>query len=224
MNRDIKHKKKQYQIICVIILCLSGLIAILLPRIINMINLINAYGFKETLVLFRSNAKIIYFLICFLQPIVLPLPEPVTIMAGSSILGQQYGAIIGFLGSFLGIITMFYISKFLGSSIINKLIDQKKLEKFNKFIQKNDILIVLALFILPILPDEVICVGSGLAGINAYKFIPIAAIGKLITSVSLSYSLNLIKLDFRTFIICLGLILFVLIFRKVKINIAGKEQ
>ena len=121
--------------------------------------------------MYAEKEKLIYFLVCFLQPIILPLPEPVTIMGGSSLLGSQIGATIGFIGTFLGIISMFFASKYVGKAIVSKLVDEKKLEKFNKFIQKNEMLVILMLFILPILPDEVICVGSGIAGINTYKFI-----------------------------------------------------
>ncbi len=64
--------------------------------------------------------------------------------------------------------------------MISKLVDERKLEKFNKFIKKNEMLVILMLFVLPILPDEVICVGAGVAAINTYKFIGVAAISKLI--------------------------------------------
>ncbi len=64
------------------------------------------------------------------------------------------------------------------------------------------------IFVLPILPDEVICVGAGVAGINTYKFISVAAVSKIITSVSLSYSLQLIKFNVG---ICMIIVLLVLI-------------
>ncbi|MBE6051494.1 MAG: VTT domain-containing protein [Clostridium sp.] len=139
--------------------------------LIKFVSLVNEYGFQNMLSMYAEKEKLIYFLVCFLQPIILPLPEPVTIMGGSSLLGSQIGATIGFIGTFLGIISMFFASKYVGKAIVSKLVDEKKLEKFNKFIQKNEMLVILMLFILPILPDEVICVGSGIAGINTYKFI-----------------------------------------------------
>lgn len=161
--------------------------------------------------------QIIYFLVCFLQPIILPFPEPVTIMGGSTILGPFKGATIGFLGTVLGIITMFFISKFAGRNIINKIVDDKKLDKFNRYIQKNETLIILMLFILPILPDEIICIGSGLAKLNGYKFIGIAAISKLITSISLAYSLEVIKFNGNYIIISMLLIIGCIITKKVKL-------
>lgn len=161
--------------------------------------------------------QIIYFIICFLQPIILPFPEAVTVMGGSTILGPFKGAAIGFMGTILGIIVMFFIAKFARRSIINKIVDDKKLDKFNRYIQRNETLIILMLFILPILPDEVICIGGGLAKMNTYKFIGIAAISKLVTSISLSYSLELIKIDKNLITISIILIIGIIIIKRIKL-------
>lgn len=132
----------------------------------------------------------IYFLVCFLQPIMLPVPEPVTIMAGSAVFGPWVGAILGFLGSALGIITMFFISRVASYKLISKFVHEGKIVKFNKYIEKNETLMLLGLFILPILPDEIICIGAGLARINKLKFILVTVISKLITSISFSFSIS----------------------------------
>lgn len=73
------------------------------------------------------------------------------------------------------------------------------------------------LFILPILPDEIICIGSGLAKLNGYKFIGIAAISKLITSISLAYSLEVIRFNGNYIIISMLLIIGCIITKKVKL-------
>ena len=149
---------------------------------------------------------VVYFIICFLQPIMLPFPEPLTIMAGSTVLGRFNGAIVGFLGTTLGIVTMYFISRYAGEKFILKLVKKEKLEKFNKYIRKNETLILLMLFIFPILPDEVICIGSGIAKLNVYKFINIACIAKLITAFTLSYSIEIFNFDTQTMMICFVLI------------------
>ncbi len=166
------------------------------------------------------NEEILYFIVCFLQPIILPLPEPVTIIGGSSILGPLKGATIGFTGTVLGIIVMFLIAKFARRSIINKIIDDKKIDKFNKYIQKNETIIILMLFVLPILPDEVICIGAGLAKMNSYKFIGIATMSKLVTSISLAYSLELINFNPIYITISIVLIIGISIIKKIKLCIS----
>lgn len=150
---------------------------------------------------------IIYFFICFLQPIMLPFPEPVTIMAGSLVLGRFNGAIIGFLGTTLGIITMYFISKYIGNKFLLRFIKKDSLDKFNNYIIKNETLILLLLFVFPLLPDEVICIGSGIAKLNPYKFIFIALLSKLITTFTISYSIKLFKFNIETLIVCFSLVI-----------------
>lgn len=178
--------------------------------------LVNEHGFENFLNMYDKKAKFIYFLVCFLQPIVLPLPEPVTVIGGSSVFGPLTGAIIGFIGTFLGIVVMFYISRSVSRNFIEKRINKKKLERFNRYIQNNELLVILVLFILPILPDEIICVGAGLAGINKYKFLGVALIAKLGTSFSLSYSLKLLDINYGTIIVVLIIALAVILFKRKK--------
>ena len=165
--------------------------------------------------------SIVYFIICFLQPIILPLPEPFTIMTGSAILGRFNGAVVGFLGTILGILTMYFISRYASEKFLFNVIKKEKLEKFNEYIRKNEILIILMLFIFPVLPDEVICIGSGLANINIYKFITISCVAKLITVFTLSYSIEVFKFNIQTLIICF---LLIVIFMLVKYIFQTKKS
>ncbi|MDV4150888.1 VTT domain-containing protein [Clostridium sp. AL.422] len=155
---------------------------------------------------YKENSMLIYFFVCFLQPIILPLPEPATIMTGSLILGNFNGAIIGFSGTILGIVCMFLFSRYASQKLVKKIINNSKVERFNEYIKENEMLIILLLFILPILPDEVICMGTAITKINGYKFIIIAIISKLITAFTLSYSIELFTL------IPISIIIIVLIF------------
>ena len=161
----------------------------------NIRDILLSYKLEDILIKYKERSNLIYFFVCFLQPIVLPLPEPITIMAGSIVFGRFNGAIIGFLGTILGIVSMFLFSRYASKKFIENIISHKKLEKFNQYIQKNETLIILLLFILPILPDEVICVGTGITKINGYKFILIAMLAKLITAFTLSYSIELFNMN-----------------------------
>ncbi|WP_195430387.1 VTT domain-containing protein [Clostridium sp. D46t1_190503_E9] len=166
------------------------------------------------LIKYKEKSMLIYFLVCFLQPIILPLPEPVTIMVGSLILGETKGAVIGFLGTILGIISMFLFSRYASQKLIKKMVNSKKIEKFNEYIKKNETLIILLLFILPILPDEVICIGAGIGKFNGYKFITIAIISKLITAFTLSYSIELFSFNPLSILIIVAIIILTIIITK----------
>lgn len=169
-------------------------ICTLITLISSAIVLIHSKGLESVLKRNSSLGKLIYFFICFLQPIILPMPEPVTIMAGSAVLGSAYGFIIGISGTIIGIITMFWMAKAGGNKLVNKFVEPKQIEKYKKFVIKNEIVVLIGLFILPILPDEVICVGAGISGISFKKFIVIAVLSKIITILAYSQSLQLTNL------------------------------
>lgn len=151
------------------------------------------FGQKDLEHLFEQNiyfAKLLYFLICFLQPIALPLPEAVTILAGSSVFGSFYGFLIGFTGTILGIMTMFTLSRRIGIKLASK-INERKLQKYKGYIQRGEVIALFVLFVFPVLPDEVICIGAGLTGVSKGKFFVVAFFSKLVTSLSLAYSVQL---------------------------------
>ncbi|MCM3690842.1 TVP38/TMEM64 family protein [Neobacillus niacini] len=132
----------------------------------------------------------IYFTICFLQPILLPFPEAATVGAGSAVLGSFPAACIGFVGTLSGIIFAYFIAKFGGQTIIRKWVKDHHLKQYERYVSRNEISILFILFMIPILPDEIICIGAGLSGVSFRRFLIIACIAKLITSFSLAYSVN----------------------------------
>ncbi len=136
-------------------------------------------------------AAIIFFLICFLQPILLPIPEAATVTAGSAILGALPAACIGFAGTLSGIIVMYFIAKVGGRKLVRKFVGDKHIKRYERYVSKYEIRILLILFIIPILPDEIICVGAGIGGVSFKKFVVIVSVSKLFTSFSLAYSLDI---------------------------------
>ncbi|WP_068606033.1 TVP38/TMEM64 family protein [Paenibacillus swuensis] len=147
----------------------------------------DAYGMEA---LFRDHlplAKWIYFLLCVAQPIILPLPELVTVVAASTVFGPLPAFIIGFIGTYIGILIMFTAARIGGLKLIHKLIELKKLERYHRYVAKNELLIMTLLFIIPVLPDEIICVGAGVSGVSPKRFMAVAAVSKLVTSFVLSY-------------------------------------
>jgi uncharacterized membrane protein YdjX (TVP38/TMEM64 family) len=137
--------------------------------------------------------KLLFLLICFLQPIVLPLPEAVTIPAGSAVFGSFTAAYLSFFGTISGIAVMFLIARHGGQKLVLKLVKEKHLRSYQQYVEKNETAILFLLFIIPVLPDEIICLGAGIGGVSFSRFLLIASLSKLMTASSLSYSVELAK-------------------------------
>ncbi len=195
----------------------------IISLIVIFVSLINIYGLEKLIESNVEYGKYIYFFVVFAQPIFTLIPEAVTIVTGSMVLGAWKGFIIGFLGTFLGVITMFFIVRIGGVKLIEKIGKTDKLYIYQKYTKKHTTLILFLLFMLPILPDEIVCIGAGLSSISYKKFILIAFLSKLITVYVYAFSIqlinyyNLISLEF-VFIVGIIIILGVLFKRKNIIN------
>ncbi|MCF6409914.1 TVP38/TMEM64 family protein [Pseudalkalibacillus salsuginis] len=216
--------------VALLYLCSFVLILLLIYYFTKFVALTDTYGIENVLRAYEPSAKFIFFLICLAQPIILPIPEAVTIGAGSAVFGPFSAAILGFIGTMSGIIAMFFIARYGGQKLISKLVKEKHLDKYKAYVEKNETTILILLFIIPILPDEIICVGAGIGAVAFRKFFIIASIAKLLTSTLLAYSVHLAQLlpltgpqlVFGCTVILAFLYVMSLLFKRYKKN--GKHQ
>lgn len=157
----------------------------------KMVVFTDVYGFEGLLKEHMKTAKYIFFFISVAQPILLPIPEAVTIPGASAVFGPTVAAAIAFPGTLLGISVMFFAARFGGRKLIFMFIKEEQLEKYQQYVTKNENLIMFLLFIIPILPDEIICVGAGIGQVSPKRFLTIAALSKFFTATLLSYSMLL---------------------------------
>lgn len=131
---------------------------------------------------------IVYIIICVLQPICWPLPEMSTIIYGTLTLGENKAFLIGYLGILIGIMIMYKSSFYLSEKYLEKLKTKKSFLKYKKYIDKNEVLTTGVLFILPILPDEIICIGAAILGIKLKIVMAVAIFAKFISIGIVAYS------------------------------------
>lgn len=168
------------------------LITLAIPIIMNEIILLQLQGVEGYLFLRRNVSEIIYFILCILQPIILPIPEVITIGSATVVLGTFKSFVIGTIGSVCGIVIMYNVARYGGEKIVSLIAKEKQLNKYKKYISKYEILITGLLFIIPILPDEIICLGAGVSGINFKKFLVIAVIAKGIMHFTINYGIGIL--------------------------------
>ncbi|WP_416728595.1 TVP38/TMEM64 family protein [Fictibacillus sp. JL2B1089] len=155
--------------------------------------LTNMFGFEKLLQLHESTAIWIYFAICFAQPIILPFPEMITVAGASSVFGSLTAIYVGFIGTLSGIVVMYFVARIGGRRIVSRIVKEEQLTKYQNYVQKNEMLFLVIMFIIPVLPDEIICIGAGLSGVRFKRFLPIATISKLFTTTTFAYSAILVK-------------------------------
>jgi uncharacterized membrane protein YdjX (TVP38/TMEM64 family) len=131
---------------------------------------------------------IVYFIMCVLQPICLPIPEVITIVFGVGVLGPMLSILLGVSGSLLGISIMFFVAKLGGDTVRRKYASQKHLNRYQRYIEHNAVVITGFLFVIPVLPDEIVCIGAAAANIPYRKLILIAMIFKTLSITTIAFS------------------------------------
>ena len=162
-------------------------VLILINLVARLMIFTDYYGFEYLLQEYGDNAFWLFCLICFLQPILLPVPEPVTILAGSAILGAPTAFIASYLGTVGGIVVMYSAARYGGGYLCQKKGRSKALERYYHYVDRFGVWILLLLLIFPVLPDEIICLGAGLSRIPPKRFLPIVAASKLASSFCLAF-------------------------------------
>ena len=82
---------------------------------------------------FGALAGIILVLITIMEVIIAPVPPLILYVAGGIIFGTFLGGVLALIGNIIGSIIAFLIARKLGRNYIEKRIDKKSRENFDKF-------------------------------------------------------------------------------------------
>lgn len=167
-------------------------------------------------------APLIYILFQFLQVVVLPIPGTLTVGAGVLMFGPLKTSLYSLVGIFLGSLAAFWIGRSLGYRAAAWLVGKDTLDKWMCKIKGKDKVVLGAMFLLPVFPDDVLCFVAGLSTMSWRFFIVLQLISRSISVFATSYSLNGSIIPFTTWwgILCWCLIaaavaaLFWFLFRK----------
>ena len=153
---------------------------------------------------------IIFVLLQFLQVVLLPIPSTVTVVAGAALFGPLIGSLLSLLGIVIGSLVAFLIGRYAGIRVVSWLIGKETLEKWLKKIKGKDKLLLSAMFLLPVFPDDVLCFVAGMSSMSLPFFLAVIVISRVLAIFTTSYSITLIP--FNTWWgIMIWVILFVLV-------------
>ncbi|MEY7999931.1 TVP38/TMEM64 family protein [Clostridium sp. Mt-5] len=163
---------------------------------------------------------IIYIIMFALVPLTL-FPNAILALASGMAFGVLYGMIYTIIGAVLGAALSFYIARFLGKDIVDKLVRGRG-KWFEDGVEKKGFLIVFTLRLIPLVPFDIISYGAGLSKIKFKDFLLATTIG-IIPGVFIFINLgdksqNAGSLDFIFALVLLGALVLASYFIKNKIS------
>lgn len=122
---------------------------------------------------------IIYTLIQTAQVIVAPIPGNVTGVAGGALFGVWLGFFLSAIGIVVGSILAFLLGRFLGRRLLIKFAGEANYLKYSKIFNSNASWTLLIIFLVPIFPDDLLCILAGASPLTLRRFIALVLIGRL---------------------------------------------
>ncbi len=129
-----------------------------------------------------------YFLTCVLLPICIPVPETVIILWGTRQIGSLGAFFFGVTGSVLGLTIMYSLSSLIAHRITKGRKERRQLAWLQQLTGRYRVWILGVLLIVPLVSDEVLCVGSAFLEISLPQFLKIGIISKIISVGMIAFS------------------------------------
>ncbi len=123
----------------------------------------------------------IYFLLCVLLPICIPVPEVAVVLWGTGQIGSVGAFLLGVAGSVLGLAVMHTFSSLMACRILRGRKEKRQLAWLQQLTGQYGCLVLGVLFIVPLVSDEVLCAGSAFLKIPLPRFLKIGIIAKILS-------------------------------------------
>lgn len=167
-------------------------------------------------------APLVFIVLQTLQVCLLPIPGVVTVGAGVLAFGEWRASLYSFIGIMIGSLIAFAIGRVIGYKAAAWMVGKDSLDKWlHKLKGKSNVLLT-AMFLLPMFPDDVLCFVAGLSAMSWKYFIGMQIVARAISVITTSFSVGGSIIPYTTWWgiliwVCIGiaiLALFVVLYKK----------
>ncbi|KGO14421.1 TVP38/TMEM64 family protein [Clostridium botulinum] len=197
-------------------------------KIASMLARLNIEEVKDYIKSFGVWAPLISMALMMFQSIAAPLPAFIITFANAWVFGWAFGALMSWTGAMMGAALCFYISKFYGRPVAEKIIGKKALDMTDKFFDKYGKYAILIARLLPFVSFDAISYAAGLTEISFWAFFWATGVGQL--PATIVYSIlgqnigNMAKMGLWIFSGVVALIVFAIAIKKYLMDKKNKED
>jgi len=134
--------------------------------------------FREWLLSFGPWAPVMLVVVQALQVIVAPIPGQVVGVASGYVFGVWYGTLYSMIGTIIGTTIVFVLARRYGRPYVERFVTPEWIDKFDVRADRNGKLFFFGFFLVPGLPDDVVCFVAGLTKISLPTLFVIATVGR----------------------------------------------
>ena len=145
-------------------------------------------------------APVVSFLLMIFQSVVAPLPAFLITFANAGLFGWIPGAVLSWTSSMAGAALCFYIAKFYGREVVEKLTSKTALNSVDVFFTKYGKYAILISRLLPFVSFDIVSYAAGLTSMSFWPFFWATGLGQLPATLVYSYVGGMLTGGAQTFV------------------------
>lgn len=191
---------------------LAALVAVLLAATL----LVRAYlpaladplALRAFVLSFGVLAPVVFVLLQAAQVVFAPIPGQVLGFAAGYLFGSIAGTTYSLAGAALGSALAFSLSRRYGRPYVERVVNPPTLDAFDDVCRERGLLALFVVFLVPGLPDDVLCLAAGLTDLDIRKMVVVSVVGRLPGSLLVAVAgANLAAGDLRETAVIVALLL-----------------
>lgn len=197
-------------------------------EVIILFSKVDVEAVKAYILSFGIWAPIISFLLMVFQSIAAPLPAFLITFANAGLFGWVKGAILSWSSAMAGAVLCFYIAKFYGRAMVEKLTSKFALENIDEFFEKYGKYAILIARLLPFISFDIVSYAAGLTSMSFWAFFWATGIGQLPATIVYSYVGGMLAGGVKKFVfgllILFSLSVMIVLFKKIWNDRSKKQE
>jgi uncharacterized membrane protein YdjX (TVP38/TMEM64 family) len=139
-----------------------------------------------------SAPKLLFVALQFLQVTFIPIPSTISTVAGVFLWGWE-SVIWTLAGVLPGSLLAFGLGRWLGDKVVRWIVGQETLDKYYGYVKGKDKTLLFLMFLLPVFPDDALCIMAGLTNMKVRTFILMMLISRPIQALSTAFATIVLK-------------------------------
>lgn len=156
---------------------------------------------KGYILSFGIWAPVVSFFLMIFQSVIAPLPAFLITFSNAALFGWVYGAILSWSSAMVGAALCFFIARYLGRGVTEKLTSKFALQEVDNFFQEHGKFAILIARLLPFVSFDIVSYAAGLTSMNFTSFFWATGVGQLPATLIYSYAGEMLTGGAKTFVI-----------------------
>lgn len=127
---------------------------------------------------FGPFAPAAFVLLQAAQVVAAPVPGQVLSFAAGYLFGPYWGTAYSVAGAALGSYVAFRLARTFGRPYVERVVNPAAMEWFDAVARENGLLALFVVFLVPGLPDDLVCFAGGLTDLDVRKMTAVAVVGR----------------------------------------------